>query len=342
MINLHTNSKLTNPSAYLPIFVTCDAMKNSLEFARKVFAIEQKMLEEVALRLDRNFEEAVQSILECRGKLVVIGMGKSGHIGQKIAATLSSTGTPSFFVHPAEAFHGDLGMISKEDMVMLISYSGETDEMLRIIPFLKWNGNRCIAITGNPDSTLARESEFHLNIHVSQEACPLALAPTSSTTATLVMGDALAVTLMEARGFKPEDFARFHPGGSLGRRLLHKVRDYMQTDNLPYIEESAGGHDLVLKLSAGRLGLVLVNDSQNSFVGIITDGDLRRAMNHVENIKDLKVSSLCNRNPFKVSANTPIHEAEQIMVEKKILSVLVEDQGQICGVCQLYSIYSTK
>ena len=317
-------------------------MRNSLGFAKKVFAIEQEMLAEVANGLDGHFEASIQAILECKGKIVVIGMGKSGHIGQKIAATLSSTGTPSFFVHPAEAFHGDLGMISKDDMVLLISYSGETDEMLRIIPFLKWNGNRCVALTGNANSTLARESEFHLNIHVSQEACPLALAPTSSTTATLVMGDALAVTLMEARGFKPEDFARFHPGGSLGRRLLHKVRDYMQTEHLPYIDESAGGHDLVLKLSAGRLGLVLVQDARGQFVGIITDGDLRRAMNHIDNIKELKVSSLCNRNPFKVSADTPIHEAEQIMVEKKILSVLVEDQGEICGVCQLYSIYNNK
>jgi len=197
-------------------------------------------------------------------------------------------------------------------------------------------------MSGNPNSTLAKEGNFHLNIGVNQEACPLALAPTSSTTATLVMGDALAVALMEARNFQPEDFARFHPGGSLGRRLLHKVKDYMQSENLPYLNIEASGHELVLKLSEGRLGLVLVQDAENRLKGIITDGDLRRAMNSIENLKDLNIAELCNPSPQRVSAETPIHEAEQIMLDKKILSVLVEEQGNVVGVCQLYSIYGNR
>lgn len=317
-------------------------MKNAIEQAKKVFSIELDALNEVLNKLDDQFNHCVQKILESKGKLVVIGMGKSGHVGQKIAATLASTGTPSFFVHPGEAFHGDLGMIQKEDVVLLISYSGETDEVLRIIPFLKWNGNNILSMSGNPNSTLAKESHHHLDIGVSQEACPLALAPTSSTTATLVMGDALAVALMEARGFQPEDFARFHPGGSLGRRLLHKVGDYMQSDNLPYITLQSTGFDLVLKLSEGRLGLVLIKDDAGKFAGIITDGDLRRAMNEVENLKELNIEALCNRTPKKVALATPIAEAEQIMLDNKILSVLVEDQGEIVGVCQLYSIYGNR
>lgn len=317
-------------------------MINAIENAKKVFSIERSALEEVAEHLDENFQHSVEAILESKGKLVICGMGKSGHIGQKMAATFASTGTSSFFVHPGEAFHGDLGMIGKKDVIVLISYSGETDEVLRIIPFLKWNGNTILAMSGNKESTLAKESDFHLDIGVSLEACPLALAPTSSTTATLVMGDALAVALMEARGFQPEDFARFHPGGSLGRRLLHKVRDYMHSDNMPYLDENASGHDLILKLSEGRLGLVLVRNSQGNLAGIITDGDLRRALKTIENLRDLNVKELCNPNPLRVSVDTPIHEAEQIMIDRKILSVLVEEKNEIVGVCQLYSIYGNR
>jgi len=317
-------------------------MQNAIDNAKKTFAIELDALRGVAENLDIQFQQSVEAILATKGKLVVCGMGKSGHIGQKMAATFASTGTPSFFVHPGEAFHGDLGMIGKEDVVLLISFSGETDEVLRIIPFLKWNGNTLISMSGNPKSTLAQEGSFHLNIGVNQEACPLALAPTSSTTATLVMGDALAVALMEARDFQPEDFARFHPGGSLGRRLLHKVKDYMQSDNLPFLSIDATGQDLVLKLSEGRLGLVLVEDANHLLKGIITDGDLRRAMNEIENLKELNIASLYNPNPHRVYVNTPIHEAEQIMLDKKILSVLVEDEGKVVGVCQLYSIYGNR
>ena len=209
--------------------------------------------------------------------MIVIGIGKSGLIGKKIAATLSSTGTPSFFLHPGEAFHGDLGMVGADDIVMLISYSGETDEVLKIIPFLKWNKNMIISITGNPNSTIAKNSHHHLNITITREACPLALAPTSSTTAALVMGDALAVALMESRQFQQEDFARFHPGGSLGRKLLAKVKDLMRTDNLPFINKDASFTELLLRMSEGRLGMVIVGTADN-FEGIVTDGDLRRAL----------------------------------------------------------------
>ena len=317
-------------------------MSKVLESARRVFQIETDSVREVAERIDAQFEGCVKTILQNKGKLIVCGMGKSGHIGQKIAATLASTGTPSFFVHPAEAFHGDLGMIGKEDVVLLISYSGETDELLRIIPSLKQNGNTLLAMSGNPSSTLASEALYHLDIGVSKEACALELAPTSSTTATLVMGDALAVALMEEKGFLPEDFARFHPGGSLGRRLLHKVRDYMHTDNLPFLDRNASGHDLVLRLSEGRLGLVLVTGDQGELVGIITDGDLRRAMNSIENLRELNVAELCNTHPLKVDAGMPIHEAEKIMIDKKVLSLLVEENGKPVGVCQLYSIYGNR
>ncbi len=307
--------------------------------AQRVFQVEQQSLQEVSSRLDAHFADAVEKVLAMRGKLVVCGMGKSGHIGKKIAATLASTGTPSFFVHPSEAFHGDLGMIGKEDVVLLISYSGETDEVLRIIPFLQNNGNTLIGMSGKAESTLAKEVHFHLNVGVSKEACPLELAPTSSTTATLVMGDALAVALMEAREFQPEDFARFHPGGSLGRRLLHKVRDYMVTEDLPFISEDAGGQELVIKLSEGRLGLVIVLDKAGKLQGVISDGDLRRALEKTDRISDLKVSDLISRNPVKVQSSMPIHEAEKLMLERKVLSVLVTDAEQVLGVCQLYSIY---
>lgn len=313
---------------------------DAVEAAKRVIGIEMAGLQEMRERIDAHFGAALNTVLAAKGKLIVCGMGKSGHVGRKMAATFASTGTPSFFVHPGEAFHGDLGMIGKEDVVILISYSGETDEILRIIPFLKWNGNALIGMSGNPASTLATECHFHLNVGVSLEACPLALAPTSSTTATMVMGDALAVALMEARSFQPEDFARFHPGGSLGRRLLHKVRDYMRSEDLPFLSHNAGGRELVLKLSEGRLGLVLIRDDNEKVIGIITDGDLRRALNTVESLSELHVDALCNKNPMYVSAETPILEAEELMLSRKVVSLLVEDQGRFAGVCQLYSIYS--
>jgi arabinose-5-phosphate isomerase len=316
-------------------------MKSYLDSAKQVFQIETDSLKHVAGNLDRDFDRAVEIILRGRGKCIVSGMGKSGHIGQKIAATFASTGTPGFFVHPAEAFHGDLGMIEKADVILLISYSGETDEVLKIIPFLKHNGNTIIAISGNPGSTLARHADIHLNISVPKEACPLALAPTSSTTATLVMGDALAIALMDARAFKPEEFARFHPGGSLGRRLLHTVEDYMRKTDLPFMDIRSNFRELVIRLSEGKLGLVIVQD-EGKTVGIITDGDLRRALNTSENPNDLKPVEMLTEHPVTVPRTMPIHEAEKTMVERKISALLVEEDEEIIGVCQLYTIVSDK
>src|SRR6202000_206224 len=258
------------------------------EIAKRVFDIEIESLQHVAASIDDEFTNVVNAILKGKGKLIVIGIGKSGIIGKKIAATLASTGTPSFFLHPGEAFHGDLGMVEPNDLVILISYSGETDEVLKIIPFLKWNKNTIISITGNPNSTIAKHSKFHLNINVTREACPLALAPTSSTTAALVMGDALAVALMEARQFQEEDFARFHPGGRLGHKLLAKVKDLMRTDNLPFISSDASFTELLLRMSEGRLGMVIVGNA-NNFEGVVTDGDLRRALLRNANTSTLMI-----------------------------------------------------
>src|SRR5471030_2159673 len=222
------------------------------DIAKRVFNIEIESLQQVADSINDEFTKVVNAILAGTGKLIVIGIGKSGIIGKKIAATFASTGTPSFFLHPGEAFHGDLGMVGTDDIVIVISYSGETDEILKLIPFLVWNKNTIIGITGNPNSTVAKNSHYHLNISIKQEACPLALAPTSSTTATLVMGDALAVPLMESRQFQHEDFARFHPGGSLGRKLLIRVKEHMRKDNIPFVNEDASFTDLLLRMSEGR------------------------------------------------------------------------------------------
>ena len=247
------------------------------KLAQEVFEIEAREIANLSNRLTEDFEKSINAILQSSGKLIVSGMGKSGIIGKKIAATLASTGTPSFFLHPGEAYHGDLGMIEENDVVLLISNSGETDEVLKLIPFLKYQKNCTISMSGNDESTLARNTRYHLNIAVEKEACPLLLAPTSSTTATLVMGDAIAVTLMKLRNFKEENFAKFHPGGSLGRRLLTTVGDVMKKNELPIIESAATIKEVVHKITEGKLGLVVILD-KNSIQGVITDGDIRRAM----------------------------------------------------------------
>jgi len=308
------------------------------DIAKRVFDIEIESLQHVAGLIDDEFTKVVNVILESTGKLVVIGIGKSGLIGKKIAATLASTGTPSFFLHPGEAFHGDLGMVSSNDMVMLISYSGETDEVLRIIPFLTWNKNLVIGVTGNPNSTVAKNSHHHLNIKISREACPLELAPTSSTTAALVMGDALAIALMESRGFQQHDFARFHPGGSLGRKLLVKVKDLMRTDKLPFINENASFMELLLSMSTGRLGMVMVGDA--TFIkGIVTDGDLRRALLQHPDTSTLTVAEIMTSNPIIIDGEEFVSRAEQLMIEKKITTLLVGSATDrtIQGVYQIYN-----
>jgi arabinose-5-phosphate isomerase len=308
------------------------------EIAKRVFDIEIESLKYVATSLNESFTETVQAILESKGKLIVAGVGKSGLIGRKIAATLASTGTPSFFLHPGEAFHGDLGMVEPNDMVILISYSGETDEVLKIIPFLKWNNNKIISITGNPNSTIAKNSDHHLNVCITREACPLELAPTSSTTATLVMGDALAMALMETRQFQHEDFARFHPGGSLGRKLVVKVKDLMRRDNLPFIEKHASFTELLLRMSEGKLGLVIVGHPE-LVEGVVTDGDLRRALLRNADTSQLHIHDMMTTHPIIVDPEEYIHQAENLMIDKKIATILVgsADKRTIEGVYQIYN-----
>src|ERR1700744_1674787 len=308
-------------------------MKN---IAKKVFDTEIASLQFVADAIDDEFTTVVEAILNTKGKLVVTGIGKSGIIGKKIAATLSSTGTPSFFLHPGEAFHGDLGMVGAEDIILIISYSGETEELLKIIPFLKWNKNDIISITGNPNSTIAKNSRCHLNINVPREACPLALAPTSSTTAALVMGDALAVALMETRQFQHEDFARFHPGGNLGHKLLTKVKDKMRTDNLPFIHHDASFTELLLRMSEGRLGLVIVGN-KNYAEGVVTDGDLRRALLRTPDTTKLHIPEMMSKEPVIINDEEYINTVEEMMLSRKIATILVGDvaRRQIHGVYQL-------
>lgn len=308
------------------------------ETAKKVFDIEIESLKEVANSIGDDFTAAVNAILESKGKLIVAGVGKSGLIGRKIAATLASTGTPSFFLHPGEAFHGDLGMVEHNDLVILISYSGETDEVLKIIPFLKWNKNKIISITGNPNSTIAKNSDYHLNVSITREACPLELAPTSSTTVTLVMGDALAIALMEARQFQHEDFARFHPGGSLGRKLLVKVKDLMRKDSLPFIDRKASFTEMLLCMSEGKLGMVIVG-SADKVEGIITDGDLRRALVRNPDTKQLHIDGMMTVDPIIVEPDEYIHQAEQLMIDRKIATILVgsAQDRTVTGVYQIYN-----
>lgn len=308
------------------------------DIAKRVFDIEIESLQHVAGLIDDEFARVVDAILKSTGKLVVIGIGKSGLIGKKIAATLASTGTPSFFLHPGEAFHGDLGMVGPNDIVLLISYSGETDEVLKLIPYLKWNKNVMIGITGNPVSTVAKNCSYHLNIKVEREACPLELAPTSSTTAALVMGDALAIALMESRNFQQHDFARFHPGGSLGRKLLVKVKDLMRTDKLPFINEEASFMDLLLRMSEGRLGMVIVGDASR-IKGVVTDGDLRRALLKHPDTSTLTIAEIMTVNPVIIDEEEFVGYAEQLMLEKKITTLLVgsAQNRSITGVYQIYT-----
>jgi arabinose-5-phosphate isomerase len=306
------------------------------DIARRVFEVEIESLQHVARLVDDTFTATVEAILGNTGKVIVIGVGKSGLIGKKIAATLSSTGTPSLFLHPGDAFHGDLGIISSDDAVILISYSGETDEVLKVVPFLKWNKNLIISLTGNVSSTVAKNSDHHLNINITREACPLALAPTSSTTAALVMGDALAIALMESRNFQEEDFARFHPGGSLGRKLLTRVKDLMRIDNLPFIQVQAPFTDVLLRMSEGKLGMVIVGDG-DSIEGIITDGDLRRALLKNQDISKLSVADMMTVNPIVVDQDEFISQVEPLMMEKKITNVLVGKDRKIVGVYQIYT-----
>lgn len=307
------------------------------QHAQESLRVQSTALAQLATRLDQHFILATQSIIDCTGRVIVCGMGKSGLIGQKMAATFASTGTPSFALHPGEAFHGDLGMIQPEDLVILLSYSGETDEVLKLIPSLKDFGNKILAITGNPQSSLARHADIHLDVSVERETCPNNLAPTTSTIATMAMGDALAVALMKARNFQPGDFARFHPGGSLGRRLLTRVRDVMHADNLPQVLPSTPLRDILLTMTQGRLGIALVMQDK-TLQGIITDGDLRRAMlDDTAQLNTRTAADLMTANPITIQDDAKIVDAEQIMMEKKIKILVATDaQQQVTGVLEIF------
>ena len=309
------------------------------KLAQEVFEIEAKEIANLSHRLTDDFEKSINAILESSGKLIVSGMGKSGIIGKKIAATLASTGTPSFFLHPGEAYHGDLGMIEENDIVLLISNSGETDEVLKLIPFLKHQKNCTISMSGNDNSTLAKNTNYHLNIAVEKEACPLFLAPTSSTTATLVMGDALAVTLMKLRDFKEENFAKFHPGGSLGRRLLTTVGDVMKKHELPITNSNATIKEVIQRITEGKLGLVVVSD-ENGINGVITDGDIRRAMESREKeFFGLLAKDLMSLHPKLIDESEKLITASTIMSENKINSLLVVNAvNDFVGVVQMYDL----
>jgi len=272
-----------------------------IKIAKSVFNTEKQELERVSSSLDHSFADAVLDIFNAKGKCIITGMGKSGIIGRKIAASLSSTGTPSFFVHPGEAFHGDLGMFEKDDVVLMLSNSGETDEILKLLSFFQHQGNKIIAITGNSDSTLAKHASRHLLCSVENEACPLQLAPTSSTTAALVMGDAIVVSLIELRSFKPENFALFHPGGSLGKKLLTTVNDVMKKDNLPLVSSNEDIKNVIQKMSASKFGVAIQVGSDDKLEGIVTDGDIRRAMESYESeFFDLVADDISSKKPLCV------------------------------------------
>ena len=295
-----------------------------LQLARQVLDIEADAVRTLALRLDGRFAEAVKLILECGGRVVVSGMGKSGHVGNKIAATLASTGTPAFFMHPGEASHGDLGMITHDDVVLALSNSGESAEIVTIVPLIKRRGAKLISMTGNPGSTLAREADVHLNAAVDKEACPLNLAPTASTTAALALGDALAVALLDARGFSADDFARTHPGGSLGRRLLVHVRDIMHGgDELPSVALAAPLKEALLEMTRKGLGMTGVVDAAGRVVGIFTDGDLRRALEREIDLRQAKVATLMSPNPKTIGPDELAVAAVEKMETLKINGLLV-------------------
>ncbi len=314
-------------------------MSQYTETAIKCLRDEAQALLELIPHIDSDFDRTVDIILHCKGKLVVTGVGKSGHIGAKIAATLSSTGTPSFFINPLDVFHGDLGVIQHEDVVLAISNSGQTDELLRFLPYLLDNKIPVIGMSGNPKSLLAQYATAHLNASVSREACPLGLAPTSSTTAALALGDALACALMEARHFKAADFAQFHPGGTLGKRLLTRARDVMRTEDLPVISPSMPLGEALMHMSNGRLGLCIGVDGDGKVAGIITDGDIRRAMeNSGDSFFRLTMADIMTRDPKTVSPDTKIAEIDRTLHRYKIHSVLVTDgDGRLLGVVDSFS-----
>lgn len=297
--------------------------------ALDVIEIQTGAIQALSARIDENFISACECILDCQGRVVVIGIGKSGHVGSKVAATMASTGTPAFFVHPAEAVHGDLGMIQAGDVVLALSNSGETDEVNTILPLLKRIGVTIIAMTGNPQSTLARHSDIHLDVGVEKEACPLGLAPTSSTTAALVMGDALAVALLESRGFTHDDFARSHPAGRLGRRLLLHIRDVMHSgDDIPSVTKDATISETIVEMTRKRLGMSAVLDGEGRVIGVYTDGDLRRTMDAGVDLRTTAITEVMTSGGKTIGPGALAAEAAQLMEEYRIQGLLVLDDDQ--------------
>jgi len=317
---------------------------SALELARKVLSIEADAVAALASRLDQRFLDAVGLILACPGRVVVSGIGKSGHIARKIASTMASTGTPAFFVHAAEASHGDLGMITHDDVMIALSYSGESDELLTVIPLIKRRGAKLIAITGNPESTLAREANVHLDARVAQEACPLNLAPTASTTAALALGDALAIALLDARGFDANDFARSHPGGMLGRKLLTHVSDVMRTGNdVPRVPVTAHFSEALLEMSKKGMGMTAILDGNGKVAGIFTDGDLRRTLERASDIRALSISAVMTRNPRTIAPGKLAAEAVELMERHHVNQLLVVTEGaELIGALNMHDLFRAK
>ena len=314
-----------------------------LALARRVLRIETEALQALEKRLGNDFVKAVEIILAGKGRVIVSGIGKSGHIARKIAATLASTGTPAFFVHAAEAVHGDLGMVTRDDILIALSNSGENEELLTIIPHIRRMGATLITMTGNPASSLAKAADVHLDAGVEQEACSLNLAPTASTTAALALGDALAIALLDLRGFGADDFARSHPGGALGRKLLTHVRDVMRpADQVPVVTESALVPEALLAMTQGKLGMTVVENHKGAVQGIFTDGDLRRAMEKHGDLRPLSVGALMSRHPKTIESHRLAVEAVALMEDNKINQILVVDDGHLQGALNMHDLFRAK
>ena len=321
---------------------TADA--DAIAIAREVLELEAKAVLDLVPRLDERFSRAVQTIMECRGRVVVSGMGKSGHIARKIASTLASTGTPAFFVHPAEASHGDLGMVTRDDIFIGLSNSGESAELLSIVPVLKRQGAKLIAMTGDAESTLAREADVHLYASAEKEACPLNLAPTASTTAALALGDALAVALMHAKGFTQDQFARSHPGGALGRRLLTHVRDVMRVgENAPRIGHDATLMAAMLEMTRGRMGMTAILDERERVVGVFTDGDLRRTLEKGADLRATRIADVMGTHPRTSGPERLAAEAVELLERNKVNQILVVDEEhRLIGALNMHDLFRAK
>jgi arabinose-5-phosphate isomerase len=316
---------------------------SALALAREVLRIEAHAVAALVDRIDANFQRAVDLLLTCTGRVVVSGVGKSGHIGRKIAATLASTGTPSLFVHASEAAHGDLGMVTPNDVFIGMSYSGETSELLTIVPVVKREGMPMIALTGNPASSLARHADVHLDVRVDKEACPLNLAPTSSTTAMLALGDALAIACLDARGFSSDDFARSHPGGALGRRLLTRVADLMRTgDALPRVPLDASVMDAVHEITAKKIGMTAVVDADGAVAGVFTEGDLRRLLERVGDVRPLRVADVMTRKPLAIAPDALAAEAARLLDTTLRNQILVVRDGRLVGALHMHDLTAAK